>query len=361
MFKLLIMNKTTILLTLLLTPFLIKAQISIDQNDMPSAGDTIRLSSTFEIGTINYEETGDDFTWDFSDLFALSQSVDTFVSIQQTPLVYQLVFFTSANLAQPLTEFDQFPGFQVTDVYGFYKNSTSDYRYVGYGVTLNEIPIPNKFDEPDIIYQFPIEAGNIDSSLSSYAFDIPGLGYSGGWKKRVNHTDGWGTLFTPYGSFQTLRVKSEITQFDSLYIDSLGFGLPVYREFTEYKWLGEGFGLPLCTVSDDGLLPSVSYIDSVRTLFSGMQKFNFNGQVSVYPNPVHNTFYVSLNLKEPSLCVITLYDLRGNIISELFNEELNAGDEIKKFNLQKLSLNTGGYVLKVEANGKVTSRKILVM
>ena len=41
------------------------------------------------------------------------------------------------------------------------------------------------------------------------------------------------------------------------YIDSLGFGFPVLRNFTEYKWLANDFGLPLCTVTDDGLLPMI--------------------------------------------------------------------------------------------------------
>ena len=75
-------------------------------------------------------------------MFPLSQSVDTFVSVQETPWVYQLVFWGSANLAQPLKDFDFFQGFQVTDVYDFFKNTSSDFRKTGYGVTLNGIPLP---------------------------------------------------------------------------------------------------------------------------------------------------------------------------------------------------------------------------
>ena len=167
------MNKSKLLFVILISPLFILSQIIIDENDMPEEGDTIRLSSTIDIGMLNYEETGNDFLWDFSGLIPFSQYVDTFVSVQQTPWVYQVVFFLSSNLAQPMQSFDQIPGFQVTDAYEFFKNSNNDFRSVGYGVTLNQIPIPNKFEDPDIIYKFPLAYGNIDSSLSTHEFAIP--------------------------------------------------------------------------------------------------------------------------------------------------------------------------------------------
>lgn len=284
--KRIIMQKTTVLFTFCLLWLFSSAQISITQNDMPEANDTIRLSSTVNLGSIDFAQTGPDHSWDFTNLVPLTQSVDTFVSVQQTPWVYQLVFFLSSNLARKLTEFNQFPGFQVTDVYEYYKNSSSDYRSVGYGVTMNGVPIPNKYNQPDKIYQFPEQYGNADSSTASYALDIPGLGYSGGWKKRVNNADGWGTLKTPFGEFQTLRIRSEIYQYDSIYIDSLGLGIPVYRETVEYKWLGNGFGLPLCKVTDDGILPTITYIDSVRNMFVGRSpEYSRPTSFTISPNP----------------------------------------------------------------------------
>ncbi len=302
-------------LGLLVAPEIIFSQIVIDQNDMPSDGDTIRTSSSINIGMINFEETGANFTWDFSALIPLTQSVDTFVSVQETPLLYQLVFFLSSNLARKLVEFDQYPGFQVTDTYEFYKKSSADFRLTGNAATLSGIPLPNKFQSADIIYKFPLTAGNADSSLSNYEIDIPGIGYSGGWKKRVNHADGWGTLITPYGSFQTIRLKSEITQFDSLYLDTLGIGLPVYRQYTEYKWLGDGFGLPLCTVTNDGLLPTISYIDSVRTLFVDVPEMNSKDEdISIYPNPVRGKFHVNLNFQPESSVTLKVFDLSGSLI-----------------------------------------------
>ena len=317
------MKNTNLLIAVLLFPAFIFAQITINQDDMPQEGDTIRQSKSVDVGLLNYQETGSDFTWDFSMLVPFNQTIDTFVSITETPWAYQLVFFTSSNLAQKLSGLDFFPGFQITDSYEFFKNSSADYRDVGVGITINGIPIPNKYDSPDIIYRFPLTIGSSDSSTSSYEMDIPALGYSSGWKKRVNHIDGWGTLTTPYGTFETIRVKSDIVQHDSIYIDSLGIGFPIHRVYTEYKWLGDNFGIPLCTVTDDGIAPTVTYIDSVRNLLIGVNenRITKNG-FKVFPNPASGEFSIDLNIDTDKDVVVTLYNTEGLKVAELFNGRL---------------------------------------
>ncbi|MBN2172973.1 MAG: T9SS type A sorting domain-containing protein [Bacteroidales bacterium] len=324
------------------------SQIIIDNSDMPEAGDTIRTSSAIDLGMIDFEQTGAGFTWDFSALYPISQSVDTFVTVQQTPWIYQLIFLTSANQAKKLREYDQFPGFQVTDGYEYYKNNNSDYRFVGVGVTLNGIPLPNKFDSPDIIYQFPVAYEDEDSSMSSYEFDIPGIGYSGGWKKRINYADGWGTLITPYGSFETLRIRSDIIQFDSIYIDSLGFGIPVYRNYIEFKWLGKDHGLPLCTVHDDGLLPTFTYIDSVRTLFVGQElPLTEHFEVNVHPNPVKENLILEIKNPPSDLANISIHALDGAVVKNE-NFHLMTG-KMKRLDLDisRTGLRRGLYVIRI--------------
>jgi hypothetical protein len=338
-----------------IVPILLFSQIIINQDDMPEDGDTIRTSTSIDIGMINFEETGNDFTWDFSGLIPFSQTVDTFVSVQETPWLYQLVFFLSSNLARKLTEFDQYPGFTVTDTYEYYKNSSSDFRLTGNAATLSGIPLPNKFQNPDFIYKFPLTAGNVDSSLANYEISIPGIGYSGGWKKRVNHADGWGTLITPYGSFQTIRVKSDIIQLDSLYLDTLGIGFPFYRQYTEYKWLGDGFGLPLCTVTDDGLLSTISYIDSVRSLFVGIPALGTKTQpIHVFPNPSKGEFFIHLDETPGEPMELTILDIRGNVLER---KEYSPTKEIR-LNLSYLP--AGIYFLQLKNSNAIHQKRIII-
>ena len=304
------MNKLTILIVCIMISYAGLSQITIDQNDMPQEGDTIRLSTSIDFGNINFEETGNNFEWDFSELTFLTQRVDTFISVSQTPWIYQLVFLLSANLASPGQDFDQLPGFEVSDYFNYYKNSSSQYKSVGFGVTMNSIPIPNKFDDPDVIFRFPMSVGDVDSSLSNYDLGLPGIGYYGGWKKRVNTVDGWGELTTPYGTFETIRIKSDIMQYDSLYIDSLGFGFPIERVFTEYKWLGKNFGLPLCTVVDDGLLPTIEYLDSARTLITGITPHDFpDTELTISPNPFDQQLKLDFSAIQPAILKLSLQSI----------------------------------------------------
>ncbi len=349
------MSKLQFIFVLVIIPTFLFSQITINQSDMPSDGDTIRTSTSVDVGLINFEETGVNFTWDFSNMIPISQTVDTFVSVAETPWLYQLIFFSSSNLAKKLLEFDQYPGFQLTDTYEYYKNSSSDFRLVGNAVTISGIPLPNKFQDPDIIYKFPLNYGNTDSSLSSYEISIPGIGYSSGTKKRVNHADGWGTLITPYGSFPAIRVKSFIRQFDSLYIDSLGIGFPVTREYYEYKWLGDGFGIPLCQIKDDGLLPTISYIDSVRSLFVGEKELTLTDrQVEVYPNPSNGEFHIRMKDQTVSPVTLSLLSLNGKLI---LRKEIQP---VTTINIKHYQIPGGVYILKIETGNQVYHQRVII-
>jgi hypothetical protein len=355
------MKKIKFLTAILLFPVFIFAQITINQNDMPQEGDTIRLSRGANAALINYEETGNDFSWDFSMLIPFSQTVDTFVSVSETPWIYQLVFLTSANLAQKINGFDFIPGYDITDSYEFYKNSSSDYRDVGVGITINGAPIPNKFDSPDIIYRFPLDLGSVDSSTSSYEMSIPSLGYSSGWKKRVNYIDGWGTLTTPYGTFETIRVKSDVIQHDSIYIDSLGIGFPIHRVFTEYKWLGNGFGQPLCTVIDDGIAPTITYIDSVRYLFIGVDENQIaKSGFRVYPNPATEQFSIDLDNEDTQNVSVSLYNTEGIKVADLSYGMKRAGNTKLTFGIAQLDMKKGLYFVVVRVGDKSYAEKLIV-
>ncbi len=354
------MKKILSILIIVFSALFIQAQIIITQDDMAQSGDTIRSSTALDVGMLNYQMTGENITWDFTSLFPLAQRVDTFVSVQQTPWVYQIFFLTSANLAQPQQEFEQLPGFQVTDIFNFYKKSNSDYKQVGYGITLNGLPIPTKFNEADKIYQFPVQYGNADSSMSSYEFSIPGVGYSGGWKKRVNHADGWGTLITPYGSFETLRLKSEITQFDSLYIDSLGIGIPVYRQYQEYKWLGQNFGIPLCKITKEGLITSVTYIDSVRSLFTRIPEVASEKVFNLYPNPASDEINIGMHGIYHGAITVRIIGLYGNEDVIFENSYLLDENGSIRLSARGMGLTKGVYFVEVRSENSSFERKLMI-
>ncbi len=242
------------------------SQIVITRNDMPFVGDTIRISTTTNIPGFEPDATGPDFTWDFSSLTAQNQSVERYVSINSTPPFYQIIFnSTVANLASPVEMIDFVPGFEISDAYVYYMATNASYVRPGYAATIMGIPVPMKFDQPERIYSFPLQyTSQPDSSTSSYSLGIPGMGYFSIMRKRVNHVDGWGSLTTPLGSFDVLRVKSSIYEYDSLYIDSLQMGFPVIRHYTEYQWLGTGHDVPLLSITEENGMFAARYKDIIQ-------------------------------------------------------------------------------------------------
>ncbi|OQX77888.1 MAG: hypothetical protein B6D61_06495 [Bacteroidetes bacterium 4484_249] len=259
------MNKALPLfvLILLLTSNLY-SQISIDQNDMPNVDDTLRYNVTYSTNGVDYTLTGTDYTWDFSGLSALfNQKADTFVHVWSTPAAYQLVFFYPFNstIASPQPDFTLISGYEMTDVFDYYKETSSDFKEVGTAFKVNGVPLPFIYNDPDIIYRFPLQYSNIDSSTSTFAVNIPTLGYYGSIKKRKNIADGWGTLITPYGTFDVLRVKTIIQQRDSIFVDSLGIGFPINTNTIEYQWIGKGYGRPLLKVIESNFLTKVEYLN----------------------------------------------------------------------------------------------------
>ncbi len=245
------------------------AQIIITSDNMPSQGDTIRVSTSAYLETqiADPAMTGYDYLWDYSQLYPTAQSVLSFINPLQTNFFYYLTFGpTVANLAVPIEGLD-FVDLQVTDAFEFYKNNTSDYVRAGFAATIMGIPLPLKYDVPERIYKFPLSINSTpDSSISTFEIQYPPVAYFYQYKKRVNTVDGSGTLVTPYGSFSTLRVKSVIYERDSLYLDSLQTGIPIIRNITEYRWLSPDFPVPLLTITQEGLSYSVQYIDSVRNI-----------------------------------------------------------------------------------------------
>jgi len=293
----------------------------------------MRLSTTLLLEGIDYEQTGPGQIWDFSNLTVVSQQVDTFVSVSQTPTIYQLFFNNQflyphhkATVALKLSSFTSIPGFEITEAYQFLKNEGNEFREVGYGITLAGFPLPVQYQEIDTIYRFPLQYGGSDSSHSLIQASVPDLGYLLIDKFRRNYIDGWGTLITPYGEFPTLKVRTEIEEYDSIYIDSLGMGMPLMRYITEYKWMGNGFSAPLMQVTAEGLTAVATYIDSVRTTFLDvpevkLQKFDF----SVFPNPSTDYLSISYELLRESDVRISIYSIYGNEMKRFANTRQDKG------------------------------------
>ncbi len=307
--------KKSFLLVLTIHIFLVaKAQITVTSADMPAVGDTVRTSVAFNSESFDFAATGDGFTWDFSGLNPVSQRVDTFYAVTSTPVVFWPFFLTSADLVNTFNPAAILPGLPEALAYRFLESSNSRYQDLGYGLIFEGTPIPLKYSDADEIYQFPMNYGQSYADDATLELALPDVGYVLIERSRENTIDGWGTLTTPFGTFETLRYKSEVEEYDSLFIN--GSGQAIQRNYTEYHWLAQGMKVPLLQVTIDETAGNmVMYQDSARVINVGL----FENQreattLKIMPNPVYHQARLQFNAEKATSAELIIFDLHGKLV-----------------------------------------------
>jgi hypothetical protein len=79
---------------------------------------------------------------------------------------------------------------------------------------------------------------------------------------------------------------------------------------------------------------------------------------SVYPNPFNSTARVSYSLPDAASVRITIHDLTGREIAELFNGRIEAGNHSAVWNAETSA--AGVYFVKVNVAGATLSEKLLL-
>lgn len=354
-------NSLLSLCLLLLVSYTAHTQITITAADMPNTGDTLRMSQATPASVLgkNFATTGANYTWDFSTLAAASQTVDTFVSVTSTPIFYYPSFISSASIALKGESFSM-STFSLTNVYDFFKETPTYFAQVGFAAQFTGIPLPTPYSGGDYWYRFPVNYQDRDSCLFGYTVSIPTLFSLNNQSKRVNMVDGWGTLTTPFGTFQTLRIKSVITSRDSIHSDSIPFPIPPTTTVTtEYKWLANGHRAPLLTVTNRGGMnptSTVVYRDHFLNLASVTDPAVAATTVSVFPNPSSGIIRISHpGGTNGAGGVYQIADLTGKTL--LQGDYLFSGNG---FNLDITSLPSGMYVLQIGLpNGNTGTARIV--
>jgi hypothetical protein len=77
-----------------------------------------------------------------------------------------------------------------------------------------------------------------------------------------------------------------------------------------------------------------------------------------YPNPFNPSTKISFSIPEKSFITLKVYDILGNEVASLLNEEKPAGYYNLDFNASRLS--SGVYFYKLKSNGIVQTRKMIL-
>ncbi len=334
------------------------AQITITEDDMPNAGDTLGFVRA-NPASVALDITGADVVWDYGDLVAQSEGADTAVGVGNTPFLYQLFFNNPflfpehrADYGMVGAEFD-FQILALTDVYDYFRADEEGFFNVGFGANVNGIPTSVRREPVDRIHSFPMEFGDTDASNSSFTVNVPTLFSFGQDQVRTNEVDGWGTLYLPADTFQVLRVKSTLQRSDTIFIEQLGFGFRLPEpETVEYKWIAAGMGKPVLEVTTTaGIALSAEYYyepDEITTAVSTAS----TADLMIYPNPAKNEVFVPI---PPGINgQLELRDVAGRSV---YTVNVQAGSLLR---LDLSGLAEGSYAVHVRNGAQVRNAKLFV-
>lgn len=350
--------RTTLLFLGLALTTATRAQITINADDMPNAGDTLRYRNGISAG-VSLDLTGAGVVWDFSALQPQAEAADTAVSVGSTPFLYQLFFNNPflfpqnrADYGMVGAEFD-FQVLALSDVYDYYRADEDGFFNVGFGANVNGLPTSVRREPVDRIHSFPMEFGNTDGSNSSFNVNVPTLLYFGQDQVRDNVVDGWGTIYLPADTFEVLRVKSTLQRTDTIFIEQFGFGFRLPEpETIEYKWIAAGMGKPVMEVVTTAGVPiSVEFFYQPEDITTAVRSTQRN-ELTVFPNPAADQLFVPIPAGIQGQLV--LCDVAGRVLRTL---NVQAGT-IESVDLRGLA--NGPYTVTVQGATSLLKTTVLV-
>lgn len=320
-----IQKSTIITCIILLFSIVSSSQTTITSSDMPAPGDEMLFGVRVQPGAaINgFTNAGAGQTWNFSSITSDDEQLNRFIS----PTSSEIQFICIAVFNNPLDPAhdatvtrpgpdmsDPMQNIQITNVFEFFKTSDSTFSMVGRSSNVNGIPTCVRTNPVDVMYRFPLNFGDTISSYSEFEINIPGIGYLGQTLDRLSVADAWGTIHTPIGSFDALRVKSTLMFTDSIYYQSMGIGFKIPHTETHYTWLTNDLRFPVFVIEDRGInFGGIVALWADTTDYTSVIENETFADVHIFPNPVRDQ--LTIQIQDPNLFgqEISIADLTGKL------------------------------------------------
>jgi hypothetical protein len=357
---------------------LAQTQITLTRADFPKPTANSPLPDSVLYTNVNGTNTtaetinGASQSWSEAGLTGTT-AYQSFLPMSATPIIFQLAFL-SCDFAQPLSNAGSFgsgtTAGSLSDAYEYYDYSGSKLQIKGFGanVTISgtTAPLPAIYSSPDVIYVFPITYGNKDSSTSSFNVSLP-LTLPAPLnnisitvkrdQKRVNEVDAWGSISTPAGTFDVLRVVSNIDRIDSFKTSIFDIGTPT--NLVEYKWLATGKKIPVLQINGNNVAGVFTKTNATfwgaSTVATSNVNANFNSFIA-YPNPVIENATISFTLKKAATVDVEVVSINGQKVAHFhFNKQ--AGNFTETLPLQ--TLKAGNYIISCKSETETVSSKLI--
>jgi len=347
------------------------AQITVIASDFPGKGDTVRYSVTNNVFN-NYTETGANFNWDFSNLTPQSQTLMKHFSVDDADIITQSLFGSTVipkyratyylpARELPLATLSGLLDLPVDEIYRFYRKTNDEMTVIGLSISAMGFGIGKRADSLEIAYKFPMVFGQNFNSEGSVDLDLSAVApfRLKQFRTRESEIDGWGTITTPYGTFECLRIHHIINEFDSVLID-LGNGptwiaIPI-PTIHEYEWCTNNQKGPILKAKANEifgfqLFNEVMYRDIFRDDLNVSVADVAQNQIRAYPNPASTHLFIELNENVLAPKQMVVYNASGKWVHTFGPEAITI--EPGRIKLDVKNLSKGIYFLNLGNNLEV--------
>lgn len=337
-----------------------KAQITVTTSDVAAPVKVIYQSND-TMPTVSEGSFGINQTWNMSALNSHSTDTMTFISPTWAPNSN----FPSSNLVAK-------QGWQNNYVY--LTNSASGLTVEGSAATVDFGGGPtniNQINTPsEILINFP---GNYLSTFTNnyvgntnfYLGYDPGIGFVVDSVRMHSHVkktvlvDAWGSLTTPLGTFNVLRLEETVVKHDTTDAQVPAFGGWVYGvdvsadSTTGYSWWANGVGFPLVSIKLDSLsnIKQTQWLQALPAV--GINEQTNATVVNVYPNPAQNQ--ITFTVEPNKIGAIQVLDITGRMIDYI----LVTGDNVV-VDISKLATGVYSYALVGKDNAILNRGKFTI-
>jgi hypothetical protein len=338
------------------------AQPVIDQNNFISAGDVFDYVQFVESGSELVDvipDGGESLSWDFSALPSEGiQLSDSYYPLDSTPDLFQLFFgnqflagenFSTHALELAVLDFELPLPLQVEQAYQFFRSDEEGYFITGNAAEVEGLPLISAYDTLDVVYSFPLSFGDMDTNSFYFFTDVPGIGAVGQSGSRSTNADAWGTLTLPGGSYDCLRVRTELNVTDTIYIGFTETGTQIERPLqVNYTWISPVVGgvVAEAIFVEDALI-SFRYLANQSTLSSAAISDN---DFKIFPNPASQNFEISV--PRSFVGSYKILDLTGR--------EVSTGQIREVASVDVSALSEGIYLVSVYGADAVLTKRLIV-
>jgi hypothetical protein len=297
------------LIALIIFPFAAYSQITLTSQDFGDAGDTAVMSTTTDMG-IDFATTGANQTWDYSGLVAESQHLVEYYDMSNLSFLVSVVYGAFAatdyqasyympNSDLPLDQVGSFLPVPIDNIFQFSKKTADSITSVGFALDVDGNEVPFKSDTIETRYKFPLNYNDIYSSKGYTEMDMNPIA-DFNWvqsRERNSVVDGWGSITTPYGTFDALRIKHIISEVDSVRMDVFGnmmwIPIPIPDSYI-YEWWTNGETEAILRIETNDVFGNevVSNIEYKDFYLGIAQVDETELDVRVYPNPASEVLLV---------------------------------------------------------------------